>query len=75
MLGDTGANLVGAAVGMGAVLACDQAATVVMLVALVVLNAASEGVSFAGSSTRWARCAGSTASAPWSGAVSEPGHK
>jgi len=46
MLGDTGANVVGAAVGLGAVLTLDHGATVVVLVVVAVLNAASEWVSF-----------------------------
>jgi UDP-GlcNAc:undecaprenyl-phosphate GlcNAc-1-phosphate transferase len=46
MLGDTGANVLGAAVGVGAVIALGHAATLVVLVALVVLNLVSEWVSF-----------------------------
>ena len=46
MLGDTGANVLGAAVGLAAVLVLDHPATVVVLAALVLLNAASEWVSF-----------------------------
>jgi hypothetical protein len=46
MLGDTGANVLGAAVGLAAVLVLDHPATVVVLAALAVLNAASEWVSF-----------------------------
>jgi UDP-N-acetylmuramyl pentapeptide phosphotransferase/UDP-N-acetylglucosamine-1-phosphate transferase len=46
MLGDTGANVLGAVVGLAAVVVLGRAATVVLLVALVVLNVASEWVSF-----------------------------
>jgi len=46
MLGDTGANVLGAAVGLAAVLVLDHPATVVVLAVLAVLNAASEWVSF-----------------------------
>jgi UDP-N-acetylmuramyl pentapeptide phosphotransferase/UDP-N-acetylglucosamine-1-phosphate transferase len=46
MLGDTGANVLGGVVGVAAVIALDQTPTVVLLVALVALNAASEWVSF-----------------------------
>ena len=46
MLGDTGANVLGAAAGLAAVLVLGHTATLVVLAALVVLNAASEWVSF-----------------------------
>ena len=46
MLGDTGSNVLGAAVGLAAVLALDGPATLVVLVVLAALNAASEWVSF-----------------------------
>ena len=46
MLGDTGANVLGAAVGLAAVLVLDHPATVVVLAVLAVLNLASEWVSF-----------------------------
>jgi UDP-N-acetylmuramyl pentapeptide phosphotransferase/UDP-N-acetylglucosamine-1-phosphate transferase len=46
MLGDTGSNVLGAAVGLAAVLVLDHPATLVVLVALAALNAASEWVSF-----------------------------
>ncbi len=46
MLGDTGANVLGAAVGLGAVLVLEHPATVVVLVVLALLNLASEWVSF-----------------------------
>lgn len=46
MLGDTGANVVGGAVGLGVVMACAPATRMVVLVAVVALNAASEVVSF-----------------------------
>jgi len=46
MLGDTGANVLGAAVGLGVVLACSAGTRLVVLVVLVALNLASEVVSF-----------------------------
>jgi UDP-N-acetylmuramyl pentapeptide phosphotransferase/UDP-N-acetylglucosamine-1-phosphate transferase len=46
MLGDTGANVLGAAVGLAAVLTLDPAPTVALLVALLALNVLSEWVSF-----------------------------
>ena len=46
MVGDTGANALGAALGMGVVLTCSEEWRVVVLVALVVVNVASEWVSF-----------------------------
>lgn len=46
MLGDTGANALGAALGFGLVLTASTGARVAVLVALVALNAASEAVSF-----------------------------
>lgn len=46
MLGDTGANALGAAVGLAAVLAIDTPATAVVLAALLALNVLSEVVSF-----------------------------
>ena len=46
MLGDTGANVIGAALGLGAVGGLGQMARLVVLVALLVLNLASERVSF-----------------------------
>lgn len=46
MLGDSGANALGGAVGAGVVVACAGATRNAVLVALVVLNAASEMVSF-----------------------------
>jgi hypothetical protein len=46
MLGDTGANALGAAVGAGVVLAFDRGVTVAVLVGLVALNVVSEWVSF-----------------------------
>jgi hypothetical protein len=46
MLGDAGANVVGAALGLGVVLACSPGTRTGVLVALVVLNLASEKVSF-----------------------------
>ncbi len=46
MLGDTGANVLGAVVGLGVVLACSPGTRLVVLVVLVVLNLASELVSF-----------------------------
>jgi hypothetical protein len=46
MLGDTGANVLGAAVGLAAVIALGRAPTVALLVVLLALNMASEWVSF-----------------------------
>jgi UDP-GlcNAc:undecaprenyl-phosphate GlcNAc-1-phosphate transferase len=46
MLGDAGANVVGAALGLGVVLACAPATRTVVLVIVAVLNLASERVSF-----------------------------
>jgi UDP-N-acetylmuramyl pentapeptide phosphotransferase/UDP-N-acetylglucosamine-1-phosphate transferase len=46
MLGDTGSNVLGAAVGMGLVLACGPTGEWVALGVLVALNLASERVSF-----------------------------
>lgn len=46
MLGDTGANVLGGAVGVGVVMACAPATRTLVLVAVVVLNAVSEVVSF-----------------------------
>jgi UDP-N-acetylmuramyl pentapeptide phosphotransferase/UDP-N-acetylglucosamine-1-phosphate transferase len=46
MLGDTGANPLGAALGLAAVTTLDTAARLVVLAVLVALNAASERVSF-----------------------------
>jgi UDP-N-acetylmuramyl pentapeptide phosphotransferase/UDP-N-acetylglucosamine-1-phosphate transferase len=46
MLGDTGANALGGAVGLGVVLACGPAVRTAALVGVVALNLASEAVSF-----------------------------
>ncbi|MGH9177930.1 MAG: hypothetical protein ACRD0N_05175, partial [Acidimicrobiales bacterium] len=46
MLGDTGANALGGAVGLGVVLACAPATRTAVLVAVAALNLASEAVSF-----------------------------
>jgi UDP-N-acetylmuramyl pentapeptide phosphotransferase/UDP-N-acetylglucosamine-1-phosphate transferase len=46
MLGDAGANVLGAALGLGVVVACGPGVRTVVLVLLVVLNLASEAVSF-----------------------------
>lgn len=46
MLGDTGANVLGGAVGLGVVVACAPATRTLVLVAVVVLNAVSEVISF-----------------------------
>lgn len=46
MLGDTGANVVGASLGVGAVAALGETSRVVILVVLVALNLASEKISF-----------------------------
>lgn len=46
MLGDVGANVLGAALGLGVVVACGPGVRTVVLVALVVLNLVSEVVSF-----------------------------
>ena len=46
MLGDAGANVLGAALGLGVVLACSPGARTVVLVAVALLNLASERISF-----------------------------
>jgi len=46
MLGDAGANAIGAAVGLGVVLACSFPVRIAVLVLVVVLNVLSEKVSF-----------------------------
>ena len=46
MLGDAGANVLGAALGLGVVLACSSGVRTAVLVVVVVLNLASERVSF-----------------------------
>jgi hypothetical protein len=46
MLGDAGANVLGAAVGVGVVLACSPGVRVAVLVVVAALNLASEVVSF-----------------------------
>jgi UDP-N-acetylmuramyl pentapeptide phosphotransferase/UDP-N-acetylglucosamine-1-phosphate transferase len=46
MLGDSGANLVGAALGLGVVLACATGTRIAVLAVLVALNLTSEVVSF-----------------------------
>ena len=46
MLGDTGANVLGGAVGLGLVVSCAPATRLVALVAVATLNVASEVVSF-----------------------------
>lgn len=46
MLGDAGANALGAAVGLGVVLACSPEVRLVVLAAVAALNVASEVVSF-----------------------------
>jgi hypothetical protein len=46
MLGDAGANVLGAALGLGVVLACAPTTRTVVLVVVAVLNLASERVSF-----------------------------
>ncbi len=46
MLGDAGANVLGAALGLGVVMACAPATRTVVLVVLALLNLASERVSF-----------------------------
>ena len=46
MLGDTGANVVGAAVGLAAVIVLGHSAVLAVLVALLALNLVSEWVSF-----------------------------
>lgn len=46
MLGDTGANALGAVVGLGVVLACSPATRLVALVVVAAMNLASEVVSF-----------------------------
>lgn len=46
MLGDTGANVLGGAVGLGAVMACAPVTRNIVLAVVLALNAASEVVSF-----------------------------
>ena len=46
MLGDVGANVLGAALGLGVVVACGPVVRTVVLLLLVALNLASEAVSF-----------------------------
>lgn len=46
MLGDTGANALGGALGLGVVVACGPAARTAVLAAVVAMNVASEAVSF-----------------------------
>ena len=46
MLGDAGANVLGAALGLGVVLACSPTTRTVVLVVVALLNLASERVSF-----------------------------
>jgi UDP-GlcNAc:undecaprenyl-phosphate/decaprenyl-phosphate GlcNAc-1-phosphate transferase len=46
MLGDAGANVLGAALGLGVVLACSPTTRTVVLIVVAVLNLASERVSF-----------------------------
>lgn len=46
MLGDAGANVLGAALGVGVVLGCSPTTRTVVLVVVALLNAASERVSF-----------------------------
>jgi len=46
MLGDAGANVLGAAVGVGVVLSCGTTVRLVVLIVVAALNAASEFVSF-----------------------------
>jgi hypothetical protein len=46
MLGDAGANVLGAAVGVGVVLSCGTTVRLVVLVVVAALNLASEFVSF-----------------------------
>jgi len=46
MLGDAGANVLGAALGLGVVLACSPGVRTAVLVVVAVLNLASERVSF-----------------------------
>ena len=46
MLGDAGANVLGAALGLGVVLACSPGVRTAVLVVVALLNLASEAVSF-----------------------------
>lgn len=46
MLGDTGANVLGAALGLGVVLGCGAGVRLGVMLALLALNAAAEAVSF-----------------------------
>jgi len=46
MLGDTGANVIGAVLGLGVVLGCGEGARLVVLAVVAVLNVAAEIVSF-----------------------------
>lgn len=53
MIGDTGANALGAALGLAAVLTLGETARVGLLVALLLLNLASEFVSYSATIDRW----------------------
>jgi UDP-N-acetylmuramyl pentapeptide phosphotransferase/UDP-N-acetylglucosamine-1-phosphate transferase len=69
MLGDAGANALGAAVGVGVVLACSPGVRLVVLAVVAALNLLSEVVSFsrvirATPPLRWADDAGRVASGP-----------
>jgi len=46
MLGDAGANVLGAVLGLGVVIACSPGTRTVVLVVVALLNLASERVSF-----------------------------
>jgi UDP-N-acetylmuramyl pentapeptide phosphotransferase/UDP-N-acetylglucosamine-1-phosphate transferase len=46
MLGDTGANVVGAVLGLGVVLGSQESTRIVVMLALLALNVAAEAVSF-----------------------------
>ena len=46
MLGDAGANVLGAALGLGVVLACSPTTRTIVLVVVALLNLASERISF-----------------------------
>lgn len=48
MLGDTGANALGAALGLGVVLGCDASTRLTVMLVLLALNVGSEVVSFSG---------------------------
>ena len=62
MLGDTGANVIGAVLGLAVVLGSRESIRLAVMLVLLALNVAAELVSFSAVIDRCRRCAGSTAS-------------